>query len=160
MARERLPGYRLRPVPRQSRLLRVICLPNQNARARAAHGTPPIFCSYPESVGVLELEQLRLGCGSVGRLCKVGGKVDNRRNRMDYCIVSEMSREAIPRFSTRLASGAFPLRHPDLSVNNMLVNDDLRITCIIDWSSASSVPLTELLAVPDMPDPQCPPEPS
>lgn len=46
--------------------------------------------------------------------------------------------------------GAFPIRHPDLSVNNLFVNDDLHITCSIDWGFASSVPFAELLAVPGM----------
>lgn len=66
----------------------------------------------------------------------------------------------IPNFSRGTVSGAFPIRHLDLSVNNIFVNDDLDITCIIDWGFASSVPFAELLAVPGMPYPRCPADPS
>ena len=40
----------------------------------------------------------------------------------------------------------FPLCHPDLSVNNIYVDDDYNITFIIDWAFASSVPEPMLLA--------------
>lgn len=66
----------------------------------------------------------------------------------------------IRKFSRGTVSGAFPIHHPDLSVNNIFVNDDLHITCIIDWSFTSSVPFAELLAVPGMPYPRCLADPS
>lgn len=75
---------------------------------------------------------------------------------MDCCIVSGLAKEMIPEFSRAIVlSGGFPIRHPDLSVNNIFVDDDLHITCIIDWGFAFSVPLAELLAVPGMPYPRC-----
>lgn len=86
---------------------------------------------------------------------KVGGKIDGSKNRLDYCIVSELAKEMILELNRGTASGGFPIRHPDLSVNNIFVDDDLHISCIIDWGFASSVPLIELVAVPGMPYPRC-----
>ena len=39
------------------------------------------------------------------------------------------------------ASDGFPLAHPDLHHGNIFVDDNHNITCIIDWGSASSVPV-------------------
>ena len=92
---------------------------------------------------------------------KVGGKIDSGKNRLDYCILSGLVKEMIPKFTRDTpSSGGFPIRHPDLSVNNIFVDDDLRITCIIDWGFVSSVPFAELLAVPGMPYPRCQSGPS
>ena len=46
----------------------------------------------------------------------------------------------------------FPLGHPDLHPGSIYVDEDLNVTCIIDWGSASSVPLAELLTTPGMPN--------
>lgn len=48
----------------------------------------------------------------------------------------------------------FPIRHPDLSIDNIFVDDDCNITCIIDWEFASSVPTSELLITPGLPHPR------
>lgn len=68
----------------------------------------------------------------------------------------------VPHFSgTHSISGkGFPLRHSDRSVNNLYVDDDLNITCVIDWGFSSSVPFTELLTTSGMPYPRCLPGPS
>ena len=71
----------------------------------------------------------------------------------------------IPYFSqceaqtTGLEDG-FPIRHPDLSINNIFVDDECNITCIIDWAFASSVPISELLTTPGLPHPRDQLEPS
>jgi hypothetical protein len=44
----------------------------------------------------------------------------------------------------------YPLGHPDLHLGNIFVDDDLNITCIVDWGSASTVPLPELLSAPGL----------
>lgn len=91
---------------------------------------------------------------------KLGGKIDSGKNRLDYCIVSDLLKEMIPKFNRGIVSGVFAICHPDLSVNNIFVDDDLNITCIIDWSFATSIPFVELLAVPGMPYPRCHTDPS
>ncbi|KAJ5254201.1 hypothetical protein N7524_011381 [Penicillium chrysogenum] len=48
----------------------------------------------------------------------------------------------------------FPLYHPDISTQNVFVDDDLNITCIIDWAFASSVPPAMLLLCPGLPHPR------
>ncbi|KAL8951733.1 MAG: hypothetical protein Q9222_002312 [Ikaeria aurantiellina] len=45
----------------------------------------------------------------------------------------------------------FALHHPDLSVNNIFVDEGFNITCIIDWAFCSAVPLPVLLMMPGLP---------
>ncbi|KAF2271256.1 uncharacterized protein EI97DRAFT_497351 [Westerdykella ornata] len=80
--------------------------------------------------------------------------------------VTPVPRRHDPHFHKRLRgtptsrSGVgFPIRHHDLSTNNIFVDNDCNITCIIDWQFASSVPVSELLATPGMPHPRDQPEP-
>jgi hypothetical protein len=82
----------------------------------------------------------------------VGCKTESSTNRLDYIIVASTLREIIQ--SLGLAtdnSSSFPLYHADLSVNNIYVDEDFNITCIIDWGFASSVPESILLAPPGLP---------
>ncbi|KFA48439.1 hypothetical protein S40293_00294 [Stachybotrys chartarum IBT 40293] len=44
----------------------------------------------------------------------------------------------------------FALSHPDLHLGNLYVDDDFNITCVIDWSSTTSGPITELLVPPSL----------
>ncbi|PON24287.1 hypothetical protein TGAM01_v206975 [Trichoderma gamsii] len=57
--------------------------------------------------------------------------------------------ETIPHLISGFES-SFTLSHPDLHVGNIYVDDDLNITCIIDWSSTSTGPIAELLATPGL----------
>ncbi|KAJ5731684.1 Aminoglycoside phosphotransferase [Penicillium malachiteum] len=50
-----------------------------------------------------------------------------------------------------LSSNSFPLYHPDLSANNIFVDDDFNIKSIIDRPFCSSVPLSVLLSPPGLP---------
>jgi hypothetical protein len=82
----------------------------------------------------------------------VGCKTESSTNRLDYIIVASALREIIQSHS--LASddrNSFPLYHADLSVNNIYVDEEYNITCIIDWGFASSVPEFMLLAPPGLP---------
>ena len=54
----------------------------------------------------------------------------------------------------------YPIRHPDLSVNSVVVDNDCNITCINDWAFPSSVPMAELLTTPGLPHPRDDTEPS
>ena len=50
-----------------------------------------------------------------------------------------------------IASSTFSLRHPDISVNNIFVDDDLNITCLIDWTFCSAVPESRAIIPPGLP---------
>ncbi|KAF5580907.1 altered inheritance of mitochondria [Fusarium pseudocircinatum] len=54
----------------------------------------------------------------------------------------------VPRLSSD--STAFTISHPDLHTGIIFVDEDLNITCIIDWGSATTGPVTELLATPGL----------
>lgn len=82
----------------------------------------------------------------------VGGKTDSSDNRLDYIIAGDALREIVQKLELPTVNHEkFPLCHPDLSVNNIYVDDDYNITCIIDWAFASSVPESMLLAMPGLP---------
>ncbi|KAK7407825.1 hypothetical protein QQX98_009996 [Neonectria punicea] len=76
--------------------------------------------------------------------CSVDDKVEGSKNRFAYYIAGQFLYEMVP----HLTGGNFVLSHPDLHLGNIFVDDDLNITCLIDWGSASSGPLAELLATP------------
>ena len=85
----------------------------------------------------------------------VGGKIDSAINRMDYIIAGDALRAIVQGLKLPFTSpGSFPLYHADLSVNNIYVDDDYNITCIIDWVFASSVPESMLLRAPALPQPR------
>ncbi|OQE25873.1 hypothetical protein PENFLA_c008G05109 [Penicillium flavigenum] len=85
----------------------------------------------------------------------IGDKIDSAENRLDYIVVADALKDLIAQrtsvYPTHTLPDPFPLHHPDLSVNNIFVDDDFNITSIIDWSSCSSVPLAILLAPPGLP---------
>ncbi|KAI1322560.1 hypothetical protein F5Y16DRAFT_413198 [Xylariaceae sp. FL0255] len=77
----------------------------------------------------------------------IGGKLEDSRNRLDYCIAGQFLYDMIPYFSTP-ANG------------NLFVDDDLNITCIIDWTSTTTCPIIELLSTPGLAGPTLPPSSS
>lgn len=87
----------------------------------------------------------------------LGGKVDSSMNRLQYCLASQLLRDSvIPSMVlpvSQLAPG-FPLHHHDISLQNLFVDDDLNITCVIDWAFSSTVPPAQLLATPGLPHPR------
>ncbi|GFG00835.1 aminoglycoside phosphotransferase [Aspergillus udagawae] len=82
----------------------------------------------------------------------VGGKTDSSVNRMDYIIAGDALRDTVRRLELPAVNlETFPLCHADLSVNNIYVDENYNVTCIIDWAFASSIPESMLLAVPGLP---------
>ncbi|KAL8646385.1 MAG: hypothetical protein Q9226_006877 [Calogaya cf. arnoldii] len=88
----------------------------------------------------------------------VQSKIDSSYNRTDYVIVGEALLELVTKWTSMLSESLsnhdqkrFVLHHPDLSVNNIFVDKDFNITCIIDWSFCSSVPISMLLTAPGLP---------
>ena len=82
----------------------------------------------------------------------VGRKTDSSENRLDYIIAGDALRDIVRKLELpAVDKETFPLCHADLSVNNIYVDDDYNITCIIDWAFASSIPESMLLAAPGLP---------
>ncbi|KAJ5540184.1 hypothetical protein N7513_008516 [Penicillium frequentans] len=81
----------------------------------------------------------------------VGRKIDTADNRLDYMIAAEALRDILGKLELPTVIATFPLFHPDLSINNIFVDNDYNITCVIDWTFASSVPESMLLAYPGLP---------
>lgn len=88
----------------------------------------------------------------------VQSKIDSAVNRSDYVIAGEVLSEMIARRTNDVSNTPlgdrryrFSLHHPDFSVDNIFVDEDFNITCIIDWAFCSSVPLSVLLTAPGLP---------
>ena len=85
----------------------------------------------------------------------LGSKIDGSDNRLDFIISGEILLDLLTEWREKCSivnsENGFPLCHPDLSVNNIFVDHDYNITCLIDWTFCSSVPLLELLTVPGLP---------
>lgn len=83
----------------------------------------------------------------------LGCKIDSSNNRLDYILAADTLRGIVHQLDPAVSdSETFPLCHPDLSVNNIYVDEEYNITCIIDWEfGASSVPEYVLLTTPGLP---------
>lgn len=76
----------------------------------------------------------------------IGQKTDNSKNRLAFCIAGQLLQEMIPHLTSGVHDGPpFTLLHQDLHRGNIYVDETFNITCIIDWSSASTGPMSELL---------------
>jgi hypothetical protein len=67
----------------------------------------------------------------------VGSKIDSGKNRLDYCIAEYFLQSMIPSIRQKPSAtwgdiGGFPISYPDFSLDNIFVNDDFNIACIID----------------------------
>ncbi|UKZ65831.1 uncharacterized protein TrAtP1_007021 [Trichoderma atroviride] len=96
-----------------------------------------------------EIDSYRMASRRWNDFVAIGQKIDHSKNRLLYCIAGQFLVEMIPQLSSGY-DNSFTLSHPDLHVGNIYVDDDLNITCIIDWSSASTGPIAELLATPGL----------
>ncbi|PIG81031.1 hypothetical protein AARAC_006078 [Aspergillus arachidicola] len=87
----------------------------------------------------------------------IGSKTESTQNTLDYALVGVALRDNVPLLAekdNRIKCNGFPLCHPDLSCQNIFVDDQFNITCIIDWAAASSVPPSMLLVCPRLPHPR------
>lgn len=87
----------------------------------------------------------------------VGNKPESSNNRLAYSLAGCHVRDQIvPHLS--LPQGpqrsGFPLCHHDLGTQNIFVDDDFNITCVIDWAFSSTVPPVQLLSTPGLPHPR------
>ncbi|PYI11874.1 RNase H domain-containing protein [Aspergillus sclerotiicarbonarius CBS 121057] len=100
------------------------------------------------------IEQYHRACDLWNDFVTVGNKIDSSDNRLDYIVAANALQEFISTWRSRLPqsdSQSFPLYHPDLSVNNIYVDDDYNITCIIDWAFSSTVPEAMAPSPPALP---------
>ena len=88
-------------------------------------------------------------------------KIDSSENRIDYILAGEMLGESMvelsnsyPGNSSQRSKPRFALQHPDLNVDNIFVDKDMYITCIIDWQFCTTVPLSVLSVAPNLPQPR------
>jgi hypothetical protein len=82
----------------------------------------------------------------------VGDKFDSSKNRLDYVVLADALRDILQKLEPPAVNpGTFPLCHPDLSADNIFVDEDFNITCLIDWAFASSVPDFMLFTMPGLP---------
>ncbi|OAL73061.1 protein kinase subdomain-containing protein [Trichophyton violaceum] len=102
--------------------------------------------------------EYRRACEQWNNFVTLGSKIDGSDNRTDYMVVGHSLRAIASTWTMKgTAAGPrdtnleFVLHHPDLNVNNIFVDDDCTITCIIDWAFCSSVPLSVLLMAPGLP---------
>ncbi|KAL8796595.1 MAG: hypothetical protein Q9182_007325 [Xanthomendoza sp. 2 TL-2023] len=87
----------------------------------------------------------------------VRSKIDSSLNRTDYVIAGDALLGLMAKW-TQLCGyfcdddqHRFVLYHPDLNVNNIYVDENFNITCIIDWAFCSAIPLAMLLIPPGLP---------
>ena len=88
----------------------------------------------------------------------VQSKIDGSDNRSDYVVAGEALSQMMARWTEDLSDDLpdsrkppFSIHHPDLSVDNIFVDEHFNITCVIDWAFSSSVPLSILLTAPGLP---------
>ncbi|PNP39642.1 hypothetical protein TGAMA5MH_08460 [Trichoderma gamsii] len=120
------------------------------SHARELPFAPHIFYApVPDNLHYKTTDSYRMASRRWNDFVAIGQKIDHSKNRLLYCIAGQFLVETISHLISGFES-SFTLSHPDLHVGNFYVDDDLNITCIIDWSSTSTGPIAELLATPGL----------
>jgi hypothetical protein len=102
-------------------------------------------------------EEYRIATDHWNDYVAAGSKTENTKNRLDYALVGVSLTDWVPLLAendSQFKCADFPLYHPDLSSQNIFVDDDFNVTCIIDWAFASSMPPSMLLVCPGLPHPR------
>jgi hypothetical protein len=77
---------------------------------------------------------------------------DSVDKKVDYKIFADLLAEMIPDMAHDSQNDGFLLEHSDLGIQNMFVDDEFNITCILDWDSlCSTVPLETLITHAPLP---------
>lgn len=132
-------------------LLHVECLPLEHHILLAPVPIPDEYNSYDDYLAATD---------RWNDFVTVGAKIEGSKNRLDYIVLGRFLQDMIPLLVENFylgPSGAgvkYPLCHPDLSVNNIFIDDDCNITCIIDWAFSTTVPFSALLVTPGLPHPR------
>lgn len=117
------------------------------------------FAPIPERKNFKTYHTYRAAVDRWNDFVTIGSKIDSSTNRLDYCITGHFLQEMIPTISRQLFKNfgdlnGYPICHPDLSSNNIFIDEDFNITCIIDWEFSSTVPISTLLMTPNLPHPR------
>ncbi|KAI9149378.1 hypothetical protein HJFPF1_11430 [Paramyrothecium foliicola] len=119
--------------------------------------TPHVFIApVPDKLDYKTFDSYRTAGKLWNDFVTLGQKIDHSKNMLSYCIAGQILREMIPHLSSGSRNG-FTLSHPDLHLGNLYVDDDFNITCVIDWSSTTTGPVTELLTPPSLGSSNTPP---
>ncbi|KAF4998054.1 hypothetical protein FDECE_11906 [Fusarium decemcellulare] len=114
------------------------------------------FAPIPDSLDYPTWDSYRAAVGRWNDFVAIGDRLESSKNRLSYCIAGQFLQEMIPQLSSS-TNGGFTISHPDLHLGNIFVDEDLNITCIIDWGSTTTGPITELLATPGLAGSSSPP---
>jgi len=116
------------------------------------------FAPIPAQSEYDDYAEFRGASDSWSDFVTVQSKIDGSDNRSDYVIAGEMLSETVTKWTNDLSDALlsdhehrFAIHHPDLNVNNIFVDEEFNITCIIDWAFCSAVPLSMLLTAPGLP---------
>ncbi|KAJ3539249.1 hypothetical protein NM208_g5564 [Fusarium decemcellulare] len=114
------------------------------------------FAPVPDMLDYRSLASYQAASRRWNHFVAIGQKIEHSKNILFYNIAGQFLSEMIPYLSSSVRNG-FTLSHPDLHLGNVYIDDDFNITCIIDWSSASTGPVSELLAAPSLGNSAAPP---
>ncbi|KAK2601539.1 hypothetical protein QQS21_004924 [Conoideocrella luteorostrata] len=85
-----------------------------------------------------------------------GSKADSNQNRLEYGLAAMFIRDLVIPCLTAPGDPpppGFPLRHHNISTQNIYVDENFNITCMLDWALSSTVPFVDSLACPGLPHP-------
>lgn len=116
------------------------------------------FSPLPKPADYLTWDSYKAAVDRRSDFIVIGDKLEGSKNRLDYSIAGQILEEMVPRLLSQ--STDFTISHPDLHAGNVFVDEELNVTCIIDWGSTTIGPATELLATPGLAGPSNPPSPS
>lgn len=115
------------------------------SHAKELYMSPHAFAPIPDPDDYADSNASRAASDRWNAFLTIGCKVEHSKNRLAYCVAGELMREMLPLMCGGSgAEGGFPLIHPDLHHSNVFVDDNFNITCLIDWSSAHTTPVTEM----------------
>lgn len=104
------------------------------------------FAPVPDPLEYSHWAQYRKATERWRTFCSMDDRVEGSSNRLSYCLAGKFLYEMVPSLAS--LDKRFVLFHPDLHLGNIFVDDDFNVTCIIDWASATTGPITELLVTP------------
>ncbi|KAF4495878.1 kinase-like domain [Fusarium agapanthi] len=127
------------------------------SHAKELSPTPhTFFAPIPDMVDYESLSSYQKASRRWNDFVATGQKIEHSKNILFYCMAGQFLSEMIDDLSSDGATG-FTISHPDLHLGNIYVDENFNITSIIDWSSASTGPVSEILAAPSLGNSAAPP---
>ncbi|KAF5669496.1 kinase-like domain-containing protein [Fusarium circinatum] len=114
------------------------------------------FAPVPDMVDYESLSSYQKASRRWNDFVAIGQKIEHSKNILFYCLTGQFLSEMVNDLSSDGATG-FTISHPDLHLGNIYVDENFNITSIIDWSSASTGPVSEILAAPSLGNSAAPP---